>query len=195
LLNVLFGLSAISWAALGLAAAADGPRALPVRICLALLNLSVGLLFLIRRPLLRGGDLRSSLICLPSFVVSGFAFKLSAPPDSWPIHAETVFAAGTVLTLVSFCILGRCFAIFPADRGTVVRGPYRVIRHPAYAGEFLMVLACFLAHPTPATTAPLLLTVPCLILRIQAEERLLTQEPAYRAYADQVAWRLLPGVW
>jgi protein-S-isoprenylcysteine O-methyltransferase Ste14 len=195
LLNALFGLSAISWAVLGLATVVDEPRALPIRICLALLNLSVGLLFLTRRPLVREGTLTSLLICIPSFAVCGFAFKMSAAPDLWPVYAEAVFITGTTLTMISFCILGRCFAIFPAVRGTVVRGPYRIVRHPAYAGEWLMVLACFLAQPTPATVALLLFAVPCLILRIQAEERLLVQEPAYQAYAAQVAWRLLPGIW
>jgi protein-S-isoprenylcysteine O-methyltransferase Ste14 len=32
------------------------------------------------------------------------------------------------------------------------------------------------------------------ILRLQAEERLLEQDPAYRSYAGQVRWRLIPGV-
>jgi protein-S-isoprenylcysteine O-methyltransferase Ste14 len=34
-----------------------------------------------------------------------------------------------------------------------------------------------------------------VVLRIGAEERALRSLPEYRAYADRVKWRLVPGVW
>jgi len=32
------------------------------------------------------------------------------------------------------------------------------------------------------------------IMRLLAEERLLGEDPEYRAYLDQVRWRLIPGL-
>lgn len=35
-----------------------------------------------------------------------------------------------------------------------------------------------------------------LVMRIRLEERFLSQAlPDYRAYAERVPWRLLPGIW
>jgi protein-S-isoprenylcysteine O-methyltransferase Ste14 len=166
-----------------------------VRIGTTILHLVVGGLFLVRKPLAHNGDLRGVLLCLPSLVVCGIAFKLAPPANVWPVASQVTFAAGTVLAVVSSIYLGRCFAVLPAVRGVVSNGPYRIVRHPVYAGEFLMILGCFLSDPQPLHIAPLAAAVPLLVVRIRVEERLLQGEPAYREYADSVQWRLLPGVW
>ncbi len=76
----------------------------------------------------------------------------------------------------------------------VARGPYRLVRHPAYAGESLMLIGCIAAIGGLAWLwLPVML--PVLIARIIAEERVLRQLPAYVEYADCVRWRLIPGVW
>jgi protein-S-isoprenylcysteine O-methyltransferase Ste14 len=90
--------------------------------------------------------------------------------------------------------LGRSFAIFPASRAIVVRGPYRLIRHPAYAGEGVMVAACALAGSW-WTSALIPIAVAVLVVRIQREELILGADPAYQQYAKAVRWRLLPGIW
>ncbi|MCP3960250.1 MAG: hypothetical protein GY719_20600 [bacterium] len=95
----------------------------------------------------------------------------------------------------TFLCLGRSFAILPALRGVVVRGSYRLVRHPAYAGELLMIAGCVVARPVAGSVAALLLAVPLVALRIRAEEELLMSRERYRSYAEQVRWRLVPGVW
>jgi protein-S-isoprenylcysteine O-methyltransferase Ste14 len=166
-----------------------------VRIGITLLNLVVGFLFLVRMPLVREAGIREALLCIPALVVCGVAFKLSPPPNTWPIFAQAVFAVGIALTIVSFLFLGRSFAVLPAVRKVVSRGPYRFVRHPAYAGEFLLVLAFFLSGPRWLAVWPLVAVVPFIVIRILMEESLLNREPAYRAYAQAVRWRLVPGVW
>ena len=193
--NILAGLSVLSWAVLGMTATDVATRLTVVRLGITLINLVVGFLFLVRVPLVREPDFKEALLSIPAVVVGGLAFRLSPPPNTWPMFAQVLFAAGTVLTLVSFVYLGRSFAVLPAVRSIVSRGPYRFVRHPAYAGQFLLILACFLSGPGWLAIWPLAGAVPFVVVRILMEESLLTRDATYRAYAQAVRWRLVPGLW
>lgn len=80
---------------------------------------------------------------------------------------------------------------------TVVReGPYRYIRHPGYAGALLIQIG--LPAALGSLWALLLgLIGSCLIVtRTYYEDRTLIRElSGYDQYSDNVAYRLLPGVW
>jgi protein-S-isoprenylcysteine O-methyltransferase Ste14 len=193
--NALIGLSALSWAILGVAMEDPAMRFAPARLSLAALNVVVAYLFIARRPLVRASDAQGVLLSLPCLVVGGFAWVLAPPANLWPAWTSALFAAGTVVAAVSLLCLGGSFAILPAVRQTVARGPYRVLRHPAYAAELVMLAACFLAGPRLVALAPLAAALPCVLARIYAEERLLQSTESYRQYAQRVRWRLLPGVW
>ena len=193
--SLILGLSVWSWAVLGIVAVDPAERTTAVRLSLCVLNILIGTLFLVRRPIVKSGSNLALVLCVPSFVVGGLAFKLAPSPSEWPVHASALFTAGTCFVVVSFLSLGRCFAILPAVRGTVRHGPYRLVRHPVYAGECLMLAACFLALPSWTTACPLLAAIPCLVVRILAEERLLIEQIDYRDYAARVTWRLVPGIW
>jgi protein-S-isoprenylcysteine O-methyltransferase Ste14 len=84
------------------------------------------------------------------------------------------------------------------ERGhhVITQGPYRRIRHPAYAGAILTELAIPLlldswwALPLGALGAAL------VILRTVLEDRVLLKElPGYTDYAASVPYRLAPGIW
>lgn len=195
LFNVLLGLSVISWSAIGIWESNPEARMSAVRLCIALFNVVVGALILARQSQARQGDLRAVALCLPSFVICGWAFKSAQPVEHWPLHAEIIFAGGAAWAMVSFLQLGRSFAVFPALRSIVTAGPYRWVRHPAYQGELTMIAACILSNPLLLSLALIALAFPAVALRIVAEERLLASDAAYRQYQQQVRWRLLPGVW
>ncbi len=159
------------------------------------LSVAVGILFVRRGEVRREPGWSILLRALPALVIPIGVDAVTPPLDQWPLSAELAFAAGGALTAAALLSLGRSFAILPAVRGIVTSGPYRVVRHPAYAGELVMVAACVLARPGWMTLAPLALGVPLVALRVDAEERLLRGEPDYEAYARRVRWRLLPLVW
>ena len=187
-----FGLSAIGWAIR--IVFAHGSTI--VGATLAALNLAVGVLLLVRRTPERLGAFSDSLLCLGSLVLSGVVLKLAPPPEAWTLGPSMLFAAGGAGALVSLASLGTSFGVLPALRGLVARGPYRFIRHPAYACETLLVVACALAEPrVPWPWIAALLAVGLLVVRVQLEERLLRLDPAYLSYQTQVPWRLVPGVW
>ena len=92
--------------------------------------------------------------------------------------------------MVSFVFLGRCFAILPAIRGIVSRGPFVIVRHPAYLGELIMVVGCVTAAAGNGVSVSwqhamiLFVTVGLFVIRIRAEENLLRTDAAYQRYAD-----------
>ena len=85
-----------------------------------------------------------------------------------------------------------------SDRGhhLVTSGPYRYVRHPAYAAfPFLMVGSGLAPGSWLAALIGLLLVVPVL-RRAALEDRVLREQlEGYAAYARQVRYRMFPGVW
>jgi protein-S-isoprenylcysteine O-methyltransferase Ste14 len=63
-----------------------------------------------------------------------------------------------------------------------------------YAGYMMTHAGFLLIMPTLWNLGVYVVTWALLILRIFAEEKLLSQDPVYRDYAAQVRYRLLPGV-
>ena len=155
----------------------------------------MGVLFVFRSKVRRHGGLRLLLMCLPSLAVAGWALKSAPEPVDWPAHAQIVFVVGAAIAIMSFLFLARSFAILPAVRDIVVRGPYVVVRHPAYAGELLMIGACCLSAPGLDTALPLAAALPMVMLRVTAEERVLSSEAEYERYSKRVKWRVLPFIW
>ena len=195
LFNTVFGANFLLWAALGIGTAPPDERWTSVRICVTLLNVAVGCLFLLRRPLRTGGSLWACMQALPSFLVGGVAFRLAPALNAWSLYAQVMFDTGTIVTLLSLWFLGRSFAIFPAQRDVVSHGVYRIVRHPMYLGELTLIAAIFIAGPSWLRLLPLVAALPLVMIRILAEERLLGDEPAYRQYRNKVRWRLVPGLW
>jgi protein-S-isoprenylcysteine O-methyltransferase Ste14 len=85
-----------------------------------------------------------------------------------------------------------------ADRGhqVVTRGPYGVVRHPGYAGTILAALALPVMLGSGWALIPAALLVIAVAARTVLEDRTLVAElGGYSAYAQQVRFRLVPGVW
>jgi protein-S-isoprenylcysteine O-methyltransferase Ste14 len=94
--------------------------------------------------------------------------------------------------LVSFLALGRCFGLLPEARGLVTRGPYRLVRHPVYLGEFAAVAGLVLASPTMRNALLAVAFIAAQATRMRLEERELGSVfPEYEAYASRTP-RLVP---
>jgi len=107
---------------------------------------------------------------------------------------------GIALRLWSFRALGRYFTFTvqtSSDQPVIAEGPYRVIRHPGYAGLLLAIIGVgfFFGNWVSAIGLPLVLTAG-LVYRIRVEEQALLQALG-DAYSDHAATRkrLVPLVW
>jgi hypothetical protein len=105
-----------------------------------------------------------------------------------------VSASGLGVVVFGKVALGRSFGIAPANRGIVDRGPYRIVRHPIYAGYLLTHFAFFVAHPSPWNAAVILIADGALVMRALIEERVLCADEQYRSYCGRVSWHLVPGL-
>ena len=84
------------------------------------------------------------------------------------------------------------------DRGHVVcdSGPYRIVRHPGYAGNILPLLGIVPALGSVWTLIPAAVALIIMVIRTVLEDRTLQEElPGYREYARRVHYRLIPGIY
>lgn len=191
--DLLLGGSLLSWAALGWLE--SQPTVPMVRWAISLLHVTVAIQILLRSPVKTKPSPFLLCAAAPALVIGGLALRSAAPLADWPLLAECGFVGGAALAAWSLLQMGRSFAILPARRAIVTAGPYSYLRHPAYAGELVMILACSLSEPNVFSVSVLALALPCIALRILIEENLLATSPRYRDYRNHVRFRLIPGIW
>src|SRR5512135_384927 len=111
---------------------------------------------------------------------------------AWPAGGLLLVTLAASLSLASLLSLGRRFGVYPALRGLVTRGPYRLVRHPMYLAYAIADIGYNLEEWNLGTALMVVAGWASLIYRIQAEERILSQNAGWSAYATSVSYRLLP---
>ena len=84
------------------------------------------------------------------------------------------------------------------ERGHTVisSGPYHYVRHPAYVGMILVVLASPIMLGSWWALIPGVISALVVIVRTALEDRTLqTELPGYSEYAQHTRYRLIPGIW
>lgn len=138
--------------------------AVPRLIAVAATYLGVGLMMLPKRPLGWGAELATALLVL----------------------------AGTLVALYAVASLGRSISLLPEARRLVTEGPYRLVRHPLYLGEGLMLAGIALQFLSWRAALIVALQLALQLQRMGYEERVLERSfPDYGAYRARTA-RLIP---
>lgn len=140
---------------------------------------------------------------LLTWVAAGLEVRLSRSREfPAPVYAIALglAAAGYVLAL-SAMAANRFFSTtvrLQKERGHAVcdSGPYRVIRHPGYAGSAVFTLCTPVLLDSSVAFLPAVATVAVLLLRTVLEDRFLRVTlDGYQAYTGRVRYRLAPGIW
>jgi protein-S-isoprenylcysteine O-methyltransferase Ste14 len=142
------------------------------------------------------------LALIACYIVAGLDVRYEWTRISLPLQiaALVIVVLGYALTVWAtaanafFSLIVR----IQQERGHTVAagGPYRFVRHPAYAGGFVLYLA------TPVMLGSLWALIPgglsalLMVVRTALEDKLLLNElDGYKEYAARVGYRLLPGIW
>ncbi|MDQ7981736.1 isoprenylcysteine carboxylmethyltransferase family protein [Paraburkholderia sp. SARCC-3016] len=108
--------------------------------------------------------------------------------------AATIQVIGVVVQIYSKWSLRRAFGLLPANRGIIVTGSYRFVRHPMYLGYLVTDIGFLAANFGTRNLVVVLVQWTLQVQRIVREERLLSNDIAYREYKRHVRYRLLYGV-
>jgi protein-S-isoprenylcysteine O-methyltransferase Ste14 len=121
--------------------------------------------------------------------------RWSPGDEAWPEAGLVLVILAAALSLVSLLSLGRRFGIRPALRSLAKNGPYKFIRHPMYLSYILADIGYNLEEWNSVTLLLVLLGWVSLVYRIYLEERVLSHDPQWPAYAASTRYRLVPGLW
>jgi protein-S-isoprenylcysteine O-methyltransferase Ste14 len=136
-----------------------------------------------------------AVIALPAF---DHRFGWSAVP-AWAAAAGD-FSVALGLVFIFFVFKENTYASgaieVGADQKVISTGPYKLVRHPMYAGAIVMLLGVPVAL---GSWWGLLAVVPItlvIVWRLLDEERFLAEKlPGYSEYRNEVKYRLVPLVW
>jgi len=123
-----------------------------------------------------------------------------------PVFPTWLNISGFILIVIGYTFAGWALAEnrffssvvrIQTDRGHKVcdSGPYRIVRHPGYAGNLLALPGIVLALGSVWTIIPVIVALIITMIRTVLEDQTLQEElPGYRDYAHSVHYRLIPGV-
>jgi len=134
--------------------------------------------------------------------VASAALGLGGVEPRWLAFGAGVLLglAGIFLRGVAMSTLGRFYSLTPQvekEQAIVTAGPYRLIRHPGYAGILLSILGLQLIAGTWVAVLTTLFVILPLPVRIRIEEQMLLEQAgmSYAEYERRTPYRLIPGVY
>ena len=154
---------------------------------------------------------RFDKIILPLWILSQFSMLILAGMDAGHLHWSEVpvmlqaggflcISCGASLIIWSMAVNSHFETTvrIQNDRGHKVcaAGPYRLVRHPGYAGVILAALGGPLLLGSWVALIPGVVTFALFMWRTNIEDRILfTKLPGYSDFTAITRYRLAPGIW
>jgi protein-S-isoprenylcysteine O-methyltransferase Ste14 len=117
---------------------------------------------------------------------------------AWQVAGATVLAVGLGFPSWAMITNPYIWSEESIQSGQTVcsAGPYRFVRHPAYAGLTLQALGVPILLGSLWALIPGITAAVCIIIATSSEDRVLqTELPGYQDYIQKVRFRLVPGIW
>ena len=146
------------------------------------------------------------LITMARYIVAGLDFR-----HGWTLELSPVPIAlqivGLVMAVLAYALTTWAMTVnayfsqivrIQDDRGHSVAtdGPYRYVRHPGYVGAIAFDLGTSIMLGSLWAIILSVVSAALFVVRTSIEDRTLQEElVGYEAYAQQVRYRLIPGVW
>lgn len=142
----------------------------------------------------------ASLFFIGLFIVPGldYRFGWSHVPVWLSLAANAIVALGFSIVFLVFRENQYTRATIDVFAGqqVITTGPYSYVRHPMYAGAFLLLLATPIALGSWVAVPFVLPIMLVVAVRLLDEERYLAANlPGYTAYLQSVRYHLIPYVW
>lgn len=152
------------------------------------------------RPVQRVVMVATVASVVAQLVVSALDHRFGWSSVPLPVVVVGDVLVGVGLLLAQYVVVQNGYAAatitVEADQPLVSTGLYGLVRHPMYFGALVMMLG---TPPALDSYWGLVVVIPAFVslaVRIQDEEKMLTEELAgYGQYTARVRYRLLPGVW
>ena len=136
------------------------------------------------------------------YFIAGFGVRFN-----WNSLSMEWFYAGTIVYLIS-CV----FTVWPVlenkhfestsrmqndrEQTVITTGPYKIMRHPGYAGIVLWAVATALMFGTLAVGIISFIIIVTICVRTYLEDKMLKDElKGYIEYSKKVRYRLFPFIW
>jgi protein-S-isoprenylcysteine O-methyltransferase Ste14 len=128
------------------------------------------------------------------FTFAGIALPLLLRPDGAKESLIGYFVqlSGIAISIIGLASLNRSFGLVAAHRGIVSSGLYRFVRHPLYFSYEISVVGFIINNFNLWNIFLFCVHICCQLQRIKYEEALLNEDGAYRQYAKETRWRLIP---
>jgi len=142
----------------------------------------------------------ASIFFILLYIVAGldYRFHWSNVPPVLSLVADGVAALGFFIVFLVFRenSYTRATIEVSEEQKVITTGPYSVVRHPMYAGAFLLLiftpiaLGSWVALPFPI---PLFLVI--AVRAVEEEKFLVENLGGYKEYCQKVRYRLVPYIW
>lgn len=143
-----------------------------------------------------------ALACYPPFNgISGSYFPIRTTPEHYiPLTEEQKIFVRVMIVLLYAIFVWGTFALGVrfsnlSHKGIIDRGPYKYVRHPAYAAKNIAWWFEYLQYMKGLRNAlPLICWNIIYTLRAITEEKHLMKDPEYREYRKRVKHMFIPGL-
>jgi protein-S-isoprenylcysteine O-methyltransferase Ste14 len=142
----------------------------------------------------------ASLFFIGLFIVPGldYRFGWSNVPPIVSIIADGFVILGFFIVFLVFRenSYTRGTIAVSAEQKVVSTGPYSLVRHPMYAGAFLLLIFTAIALGSWVAIPFAIPLIAVIIIRLLDEEKFLQANlSGYKAYLERVRYRLIPFIW